>query len=74
MDAEVLRLKEEEAWARELRRRRADWDFINRQAPRIRHALRVYVETGDLYKAAKIAGLSLSRMDEVRRKARIPSA
>jgi len=33
-------LKEYEEEGREVRRREADWDFINKQPPRIRAALR----------------------------------
>jgi len=42
---ELVRLDEE---ARRIRRERADWDFIRSQPPRIRAALELYVETGDI--------------------------
>ena len=58
--------------ARETRRRMADWDFIERQPPKVREALKVYVETGDLYVASRIAGVSMDEMNELRVKARIP--
>jgi len=35
--------------ARRIRREMADWDYINKQPPRIREALKYYIETGDLY-------------------------
>ena len=66
---ELLRLDEE---ARELRRRMADWDFIRAQPPRLRAALEYLVEDDDLYVAARIAGLTVEEMNELRIRARIP--
>ena len=63
----------EDEEAREIRRRSADWDFIERQPPRLRLALIVYIETGDPYKAARIAGVTLDEFNELRMKAGIPS-
>jgi len=63
----------EDEEARRIRRERADWKFIEEQPPRIRAALLLYVETGDPYKAARIAGMSLGEFDEVRRRAGIPA-
>jgi len=59
--------------AREVRRRHADWDFIERQPPRIKYALIYYVETGDLYVASRIAGLKVEEFNELRIKANIPN-
>ena len=64
-------LSEEEA--RELRRRFADWDFISKQPPKIREALKYYIEKGDLYVAARIAGLTVEEFNELRIKAGIPN-
>uniref|UniRef100_A0A7J3X788 PaREP6 n=1 Tax=Thermofilum pendens TaxID=2269 RepID=A0A7J3X788_THEPE len=64
------RLEEE---ARELRRKEADWEFIESQPPRIKAALRFYVETGDLYVASRIAGLTVEEFNELRKRARIPN-
>ena len=64
------RLEEE---ARELRRKEADWEFIESQPPRIKAALRFYVETGDLYVAFRIAGLTVEEFNELRKRARIPN-
>jgi len=64
------RLEEE---AREVRRREADWSFIERQPPRLRAALKFYVETGDLYVASRIAGLTVEEFNELRKKAGIPN-
>jgi len=59
--------------AREIRRRYANWDFIKSQPPKIRIALEYYIETGDLFNAAKIAGMSMEEFNELRIKAGIPS-
>jgi len=63
------RLEEE---ARELRRREADWEFINSQPPRIKAALKLYVETGDMRLASKIAGMEIEDFRELLRLAKIP--
>ncbi len=57
---------------REIRRSKADWDFINAQPPNIRAALLYFIEKGDRYVASRIAGLSLDEFDEIRRRAKIP--
>jgi hypothetical protein len=59
--------------ARKIRRELADWGFIERQVPKIREALKYYVETGDLYVASRIAGLTVEEFNELRIKARIPN-
>jgi len=64
------RLEDEEA--RRIRRREADWSFINQQPPKIKYALIYLVEAGDRYVASKIAGLPLDEFDELRRRANIP--
>ncbi len=58
--------------AREIRRRMANWEFINRQPPRIREALVFYIEKGDIRLAARLAGLDLEDFRELLRKANIP--
>ena len=52
----------------------ADWAFIESQPPRLREALKYLVEEGDLYVAARLAGLSVDEMDELRVRANIPIA
>ena len=69
---EEVELADEEREARELRRRFADWDFISRQPPKVREALKYYIEKGDLRRAAKLAGLGIEEFRELLRKARIP--
>jgi len=65
-----LRLEEE---AREVRRKQADWKFIESQPPRLRIALRLYVEAGDLFVASRVAGLTVEEFNELRKRARIPN-
>lgn len=59
--------------ARELRRKMADWGFIESQPPRIREALKYYIEKGDLYVASRIAGVTVEEFNELRIRARIPN-
>ncbi|MBB5254082.1 hypothetical protein [Sulfurisphaera ohwakuensis] len=59
--------------AREIRRKYADWDFIKSQPTKIRIALEYYIETGDLYNASRLAGMTMEDFNELRIKARIPS-
>ena len=69
---EELREREEEA--RRVRRAEADWEFINSLPPRIRLAIIHYIETGDIYVSARIAGMSVEEFNEVRIRARVPNA
>ena len=59
--------------AKEVRRRYANWEFIRSQPPKVRVALEYYVETGDLYNAAKLAGMTMEEFNELRKRARIPN-
>jgi len=52
-------LRKLELEAREIRRRVADWSFIERQPPRLKAALVYYIEAGDLYVASRIAGVKI---------------
>ena len=45
--------------AREIRRKTADWNFINSLPPKLRIALEYYVETGNFREAARIAGMAV---------------
>ena len=56
----------------EIRRRHADWSFIERQPAKIKAALEFYIKFGDEYKAAKLANLTLDAFEDLRIKARIP--
>ena len=62
---------EEEA-EREIRKSSADWEFIRSQPPKKRVALELFVEKGDLYRASRLAGLTVDEFDELRLKAKIP--
>ena len=66
------RLEEIMREARELRRKRADWDFINKQPEPIKSALIYLIEEGDLYVASRIAGVTVDEMNQLRIKAKIP--
>uniref|UniRef100_A0A7J3Z7A1 PaREP6 n=1 Tax=Ignisphaera aggregans TaxID=334771 RepID=A0A7J3Z7A1_9CREN len=63
------RLEEE---AREIRRREANWSFIESQPPRLRAALKYYIETGDIRTSAKLGGVDIEDFRELLRKANIP--
>ncbi|MFQ6061964.1 MAG: hypothetical protein ACE5J9_02150 [Methanosarcinales archaeon] len=63
--------KEEEEEDRKIRIKHADWDFIEKQPPRIRAALKILVEKGDMYVAAKVADVKLEQMNKLRKKANI---
>jgi len=59
--------------ARRIRREMADWEYINKQPPRIREALKYYIETGDLYVASRIAEVCIEEFNDLRIRARIPN-
>ncbi len=70
---DVLReIIEEEMEAREIRRKRANWEYINKQPPRIKEALIYYIEKGDIRLASKLAGLGLEEFREILRRANVP--
>jgi hypothetical protein len=64
------RLEEE---AKEIRRREADWKFIEGLPSKLRAALKYYVEAGDMYVASRIAGLTVEEFNELRKRAGIPN-
>ncbi len=68
----IKELIEEEREARELRRRYADWNFINGLPPRLREAIKFYIEKGDIRLACKLAGLGIEEFRELLRKAKVP--
>ncbi len=57
---------------KEIRRREADWKYIESLPTKLKYALILFIETGDEYKAAKLAGLTLDEFNEIRLKAKIP--
>ena len=62
-----------EGEAKEIRRREADWKFIESLPPKLRAALKYYVEAGDLYVASRIAGLTIEEFNELKKRAGIPN-
>jgi len=64
--------KAEDTEAREVRKRFADWAFIESQPEPIRSALKCFVELGDMYVASRIANMSIDEFNELRKRARIP--
>ena len=65
-------VKRELEKARGVRRKSADWDYIESRPEPLRTALKVLVETGDLWYAATMTGVPLDELDEERMKAKIP--
>jgi len=61
MRARVSREDLEEA--RRIRREMADWEFIEKQEPRIKEALKYYIEKGDIRRASMLAGVDLERLE-----------
>ncbi|MGC8933305.1 MAG: hypothetical protein ACP5KE_05915 [Candidatus Methanodesulfokora sp.] len=57
---------------REIRRREADWSFINSLNPRLMWAVKLFIEKGDLRLAQHMSGLDLEDFIEVLRSARVP--
>ena len=58
--------------ARRLRRERADWEFIEKLPPKLKAALKYYIETGDFRVAQQIAGLDFEDFRELLRRAKVP--
>ena len=56
----------------ELRRRNADWAYIESRPEPLRTALKLLVETGDLWYSSKLSGVPLDELNEERKRARIP--
>ncbi|MCC6055731.1 MAG: hypothetical protein LM583_03540 [Desulfurococcaceae archaeon] len=67
---EKWRKLEEEA--REIRRKEANWSFIESQPPRVKAALIYYIETGDIRTSARLAGMDLEDFRNLLRRASIP--
>jgi hypothetical protein len=65
-------LAEELEWARELRRKEADWSYIESRPEPLKTALEKLVETGDLKLVSRLYSIPLEELNEERIKARIP--
>jgi len=68
----IRKFIEEEEEFRNIRLKYADWNFINNQPPKIRAALKFYIETGDIRRACIIAGMNISLFRKILREADIP--
>lgn len=68
-----LRLVAEFHVEREVRASEADWEAIEKLPPKLKAAVKLYIETGDLYKAAKLAGMSLDEFNQLRMRLKIPA-
>ncbi|MCC6019888.1 MAG: hypothetical protein LM577_00740 [Thermoproteaceae archaeon] len=64
-------LIDREREARELRRREADWNYINSLPPRVRAAIKLFIETGNLRLSQKVSGLGLEEFVEHLRRANV---
>ncbi len=71
-EEKLRKWREYEEEARRIRREMADWEFIESQPPRLREALRLYVETGDIRTCSRLAGMDVEDFRELLRRARIP--
>ena len=56
----------------EIRASEADWEEIEKLPPKLKAAVKLYIETGDLYKAAKLAGMTLDEFNQLRLRLKIP--
>jgi hypothetical protein len=69
---DILReLEEREKEVAEMRRQNADWNYINTLPPRVRAAVILFIEKGDLRLSQKLSGLDLEDFIETLRKARV---
>jgi len=50
----------------------ADWVFISSRLPRIREALKYYIETGNIRRSCTLASKSIEEFRELLRKSRVP--
>jgi len=57
---------------REVRRREAAWDAIERLPPKLRAAVKLFIETGDLRLAQRLSGLDLEDFVELLRSVKVP--
>ena len=71
-EEKIEKWRELEEEAREIRRREADWEFIESQNPKVRAALKFYIETGDIRLASRIADMNIEEFRELLRSAKIP--
>ena len=70
--AVVEEFKREVERAREIRRKSADWSYIESRPEPLKTALKTLVETGDLWYSAAMTGVPVDELNEERIKAKIP--
>ena len=66
------KFKKEMEEDRKIRKESAKWNFIKNQPLRIKKGLEALVESGDLWVASRIAGITLDEMNDIRIRADIP--
>jgi hypothetical protein len=71
VEDKLRELEEREREAREIRRREADWAYINSLPPRVKAAVILFIERGDLRLAQRLSGLDLEDFIEHLRRARV---
>ncbi|MGB9759472.1 MAG: hypothetical protein ACPLZG_06615 [Thermoproteota archaeon] len=68
----IEKWKKEDEEARKIRRKFADWSFIEKQDEKTKAALVYYVEAGDIRQAIKIAEMNIEDFVALLKKANIP--
>ena len=68
----LLEGDEEDIIEREIRRREADWNYINKLPPKMKAAVELFIERGDLRLAQKIAQMNIEDFIELLRRANVP--
>lgn len=58
--------------ARRVRREKAEWTYIESLPPRLKAAVKFFVETGDFRVAQMLAGLDFEDFRGLLRRARVP--
>jgi hypothetical protein len=67
----IRELEEREKEVAEMRRQNADWNYINTLPLRVRAAVILFIEKGDLRLSQKLSGLDLEDFIETLRKAKV---
>ena len=57
---------------RDVRTKEADWEEIEKLPPKLKAAVKLYIETGDLRLAQKLSGLSLEEFVQLLRRVKVP--